>query len=96
MEKTEERKIEIDNLEAGLKALSGKDFEIAERMARKKGDATPMIQFSSTFQAALAAKALNVTSAEITDLPLPTYVSIVTKVGNFLLSDTAKEMGMEK
>ena len=92
MEKTEERKIDLSKLEAGLESLTGRDYESAERMARMQGDATPMIQYSSSFQAALAATALGVTNVEIKDLPIKEYTKVISQVTNFLFGDSVKEI----
>ncbi len=92
MEKTEERKIDLSKLEDGLKVLRGKDYEAAERMARMQGDATPVIQYSSTFQAALAAIALGVTTTEIKDLPIKEFTKVIGQVNYFLLGDSVEEI----
>ena len=92
MEKTEERKIDLSKLEAGLERLTGRDYESAERMARMQGDATPMIQYSSSFQAALAATALGVTNAELKELPIKMYAKVIGRVTSFLFEDSVKEI----
>lgn len=81
-----EKKIDLTNLESGLEALTGNDYANAERQARMGGDSMPVIQFSGNFQAALAAKALNVTTAEIKALPIAEYATVLARVSNFLLS----------
>ena len=91
MDKTEERKIDLSKLEAGLETLTGKDYETAERLVRMQGDATPMIQYSSAFKAALAATALGVASMELKDLPLKQYMNVIQRVESFLLGDSVKE-----
>ena len=92
MEKTEERKIDLSKLETGLESLTGRDYESAERMARMQGDATPMIQYSSSFQAALAATALGVTNAELKELPIKMYAKVIGRVTSFLFEDSVKEI----
>lgn len=96
MEKTEERKIDLSKLETGLESLTGLDYTQAEHFARRKGINTPMIQFSGTFQAVLAAKALGVTYAEVCALPIGKYTVVITQVANFLFGDLVSEAeGME-
>lgn len=84
-------KIDVTKLNGGLLGLRGKDFSQAEREARRMGETMPMIQFSGTFQAILAAKAMGVSPTDIDDLPIGEYVSIITKVSNFLFSDMVPE-----
>ncbi|MDD7656814.1 MAG: hypothetical protein SPE14_05780 [Anaerovibrio sp.] len=95
LEKVVEKKIDISGLKNGLEVLTGRDYANAEKQARINGEAMPMIQYSSTFQAALAAKALNVSTAEVKDLPIAEYMSVTLQVSRFLFSDTLQEMGME-
>lgn len=95
LEKVVEKKIDISGLKNGLEVLTGRDYANAEKQARINGEAMPIIQYSSTFQAALAAKALNVSTAEVKDLPIAEYMSVTLQVSRFLFSDTLQEMGME-
>ena len=91
MEMTEDRKIDLSKLEDGLANLTGVDYTEAERFVRKKGETTPMIQFTGAFQAALAARALGVTYAEVCALPIGKYTVAITQVTNFLFGDLAPE-----
>jgi len=74
----------FEKLEEKLAELTGYDFETAEKACRAKGDTTPDISFSKDFQSRLAAKALKVKLDDIKKLPVNQYVSVTTKVSNFL------------
>ena len=96
MEKTEERKIDLSKLEDGLTNLTGQDYTDAERLIRGTGISSPMIQFIGAFHAALAARALGATYAEVCKLPIGEYTVMITRVANFLFGDLVKETKEEK
>lgn len=75
--------MDTTNLQAGLEALTGYDFEQAENAERTAGNMTPDISFSKGFQARLAAKALGVSITDIKNLGIREYAVITTKVMNF-------------
>lgn len=75
--------MDTTNLQAGLEALTGYDFEQAENAERTAGNMTPDISFSKGFQARLAAKALDVSITDIKNLSIREYAVITTKVMNF-------------
>ncbi len=86
-----EKKIDTSNLEANLAALTGHDFELAEFAERNKGNTTPLLTFSSAFQARLAAIALKCTPDDLKDLSMKEYMSIITRTANFLFGSSGSE-----
>lgn len=89
--KTEEKKIDTSNLEANLAALKGHDFELAEFAERNKGNTSPLITFSSAFQARLAAMALKCTPDDLKDLSIKEYTSVINRTANFLFGSSESE-----
>ena len=73
-------------LQAGLENLTGLDFEQIERIERQNKNVTPLLNWSSAFQAQLAARALGVNVNEIKALPLNRYNFITSTVSNFLFT----------
>ena len=84
--------IDTLKLEEKLAQLTGHDFELAEFVERNKGNSTPLLTFSSAFQARLAARALECTPDDLKDLPLKEYTAIINRTANFLFgsSESAK------
>lgn len=64
--------------------LTGRDLSQAESQVRASGNATPMINFCSEYQAAIAAKILGVKTDDVLDLPAVDYVAITNSVLAFL------------
>lgn len=83
--------IDTLKLEEKLVQLTGHDFELAEFAERNKGNTTPLLTFSSAFQARLAAMALECTPDDLKDLPLKEYTSIINRTANFLFGSSASE-----
>lgn len=81
-------KLDTTNLEENLKALSGRDFEEAEKAERQAGNTQPLIQFSAGFLARLAAIALGTNPHEIKALPLNEYVNLTGRVTSFIYSSS--------
>ena len=79
--------MDTTNLQAGLEALTGYDFEQAENAERTAGNS-----FSKGFQARLAAKALGVSITDIKNLGIREYAVITTKVMNFLFANLAADV----
>lgn len=69
---------------AKLANLSGHDLIAAEQQVRAAGDLTPMINLSMQYQAALAAKALNMKLDDVMDLPAPVFTKLINTVATFL------------
>ena len=82
--------IDTTNLEEKLSQLTGHDFAMAESAERNKGNMTPLMTFSSSFQTRLAAMALEVTPDDLKDLPLNEYAEITNRTANFLFGSSAK------
>lgn len=80
--------IDTLKLEENLMQLKGRDFELAEFAERNKGNSSPLITFSSAFQARLAAMALDCTPDDLKDLPLKEYTSIINRTANFLFGSS--------
>lgn len=83
--------IDIEKLSAGLQKLRGLDFEEAESAERAAGNNYPEITFSKSFQARLAAKALDMNPHDLKELPLKDYDAATRKVFNFLFASSASE-----
>lgn len=81
---------DITKLEEKLMMLKGRDFELAEFAERNKGNNTPLLSFSSAFQARLAAMALDCTPDDLKDLPLREYTAIINRTANFLFGSSEK------
>lgn len=67
-----------------LANLYGHDLITAEQQVRAAGDLTPMINLSMQYQAALAAKALNMKLDDVMDLPAPVFTKLINTVATFL------------
>ena len=83
--------IDTNKLREGLNKLTGHDFEFAEAMERAAGNAYPIINFSRSFQARLAASALDMNVHDIKNLPLKEYTALTNEVSNFLSSTSDGE-----
>ena len=83
--------IDIEKLNAGLQKLTGLDFEEVESAERAAGNNFPLISFSSSFQARLAAKALEINVHDLKEMPLRDYDAACRQVFNFLFSSSASE-----
>lgn len=79
-------KINFDELNEKLGALTGTDLLMAERDCRTAGENFPTLQFSSAFQARLAARALNVNYHDLLALPLKDFNRVCQTVFNFLFN----------
>lgn len=88
--------LNLDELESKLDLLTGNDFEEVESIERQLGNLTPMITFSSSFQARLAAHALGVTPQELRGLKLPEYNDVISRTSNFLFGTSAKRIQLKK
>lgn len=69
---------------AKLANLSGRDMIAAEQQVRAAGDLTPMINLSMQYQAALAAKALDMKLDDVMELPAPVFTKLINTVATFL------------
>lgn len=65
--------------------IRGRDLADAERIARADGEVNPMINFSMRYQAALAAKLLDLKYDDVMDLPGSDFAKITLTVSNFLM-----------
>ena len=78
--------IDLEKLNAGLQNLRGLDFEEAEAAERAAGNNFPMISFSASFQARLAAKALEINVHDLKSMPLKDYDAATRVVFGFLFN----------
>lgn len=85
-----ETKFDMEKLRTGLENLTGRDYISAERTARSNGEKSTLLQFTGSFHAALAAKAMGVTYTEVCDLPVRKYTLALAMVTNFLFGDLAQ------
>lgn len=76
--------VDISKLDEKLNALTGLDFEAVEAQERSAGNPLLEITLSKSFQARLAAQALNCPVADIKELPLRKYAYVCRQVSNFL------------
>lgn len=88
--------VDFEKLDAGLKTLRGLDFETAERKERTAGNNYPDVTFSKSFQARLAATALDVPVADIKELPLREFSQVTGAVFNFLFTPSDDATPSEK
>ncbi|MBP2655892.1 MAG: Mu-like prophage FluMu protein gp41 [Firmicutes bacterium] len=77
---------EISSLNFDFDKLTGRQIISAESEARLLGDKSTDLQFSKTFQAVLAAKAIEepLIIDDILDLPAPDFLVVTNTVSNFL------------
>lgn len=83
--------IDFDKLNEGLNNLRGLDFEMCETQERAAGNTFADLSFTKSFQARLAAIALNVPAADIKELPLREYSRVCQAVFNFIFGTSADE-----
>lgn len=83
--------VDTSNLTEKLDNLTGLDFEEVEKDERIAGNNSVDVTFSKSFQARLAARALNCNPYEIKELPLKKYNKVVTEVMSFLFAPSEKE-----
>ena len=83
--------IDMEKLSAGLEKLRGLDLEECEAAERAAGNNFPELSFSKSFQARLAAKALEMNVFDLKELPLKDYDAACRVVFNFLFSTQGGE-----
>ena len=83
--------VDVSNLKEKLNNLTGLDFEECEKEERTAGNNSVDVSLSKSFQARLAARALEVNPYEIKELPLKKYSKVVMEVMTFLFGDLEKE-----
>lgn len=76
--------IDTSNLREKLEGLRGIDVCAAEAEERRAGSTFPDVTFTKTFQARLAAMALEVPYEDIQELPIKKYLAVCQDVFNFL------------
>ena len=81
--------IDLAKLNEGLNNLRGLDFELAEAQERAAGNNFPEVSFSKSFQARLAALALNVPVADIKELPVRQFMEVCGATFNFIYGTSA-------
>ena len=89
-------KYTIENLQEGLKNLTGLDFEEAETAERNSGNLAMFMNTSAKFQARLAATALGVNVHELKSLPINEYNKLTSAVGGFLFSTSDETTASNK
>ena len=88
--------VDISNLAEKLNELTGLNFEECEKEERNVGNNAVDVTFSKSFQARLAAKALDVNVWEIKELSLKQYAKVTTTVMTFLFGSADEETKTEK
>ncbi|MBR6711956.1 MAG: hypothetical protein IKI76_03065 [Selenomonadaceae bacterium] len=76
--------IDVKKLDEGLNKLNGFDLEAVEKEERLAGNTTLELSTSKSFQARLAARALNMNVHDLKSLPLKEYNQICLRVFGFL------------
>ena len=87
----EVKTVDTSGLTAKLEGLRGLDFEAAEAEERMAGNSAVEMTLSKSFQARLAAHALNIPVQEIKTLPLKKYYAVTAEVSRFLFSTLVTE-----
>lgn len=82
--------IDLKKLDNGLKKLTGYDLEAIEKEERMTGNNQPELTLSKSFQARLAAKALDMNVHDLKALPLREYNSVCAAVFAFLFNPSAE------
>lgn len=72
--------VDFEKLDAGLNKLRGYDLEEAEAAERAAGNNYVNLSFSKSFQARLAAKALEMNVHDLRELPLKEYDAACQRV----------------
>ena len=83
--------IDMEKLSAGLQNLRGLDLEECEAAERAAGNNFPELSFTKSFQARLAAKALEMNVHDLKEMPLKDYDAACRLVFNFLFAGSASE-----
>ena len=83
--------IDIEKLQAGLEKLRGYDLEEAESAERAAGNNFPELSFTKSFQARLAAKALEMNVHDLKEMSLKDYDAACRLVFNFLFQSSTAE-----
>ena len=78
--------IDMEKLQSGLEKLRGLDLEECEAAERAAGNNFPELSFSKSFQARLAAKALEMNVHDLKEMSLKDYDSACRAIFNFLFS----------
>lgn len=78
--------IDLEKLDAGLNNLRGYDMEEAESAERAAGNTFVNLSLTKSFQARLAAKALQMNPHDLKELPLKEYNDVCNRVFLFLFS----------
>lgn len=76
--------IDLEKLDAGLNKLRGYDMEEAESAERAAGNTFVNLSLTKSFQARLAAKALQMNPHDLKELPLKEYNDVCNRVFLFL------------
>lgn len=77
---------EVTELNLDFDKLSGNDLVKAEKEVRATGDNTPLLNFSLTYQAAVAGKIVGCPVDDILSMNAKDFKSITNEVAGFLLS----------
>ena len=72
--------VDLEKLDAGLNKLRGYDLEEAEAAERAAGNNYVNLSFCKSFQARIAAKALEMNAHDIKELPLKEYNAACNRV----------------
>lgn len=79
-------KVDYEKLKSGLSALTGLDYERAEREERGSGNTEMVLATTPSFMIRLAAIALDKPAPAIKELPLREYMKVYAMVLSFLNS----------
>lgn len=77
--------VEVKEVELDFEKIKGSTLIQAEKEVRAKGDQTPSVFLSMSFQAVIAAKLIGVPVDDIEAMPAVDFRNVVFPVANFLL-----------
>lgn len=77
---------EITSMTLDFDKVTGQTFLDAEKQARARGDQSPAVMFSLSYQTVLASKLSDLSFAELTKLPGDCFSRVIAAVNNFLFA----------
>ena len=87
--------IDMEKLSAGLRKLTGNDYERAEREERSAGNNAAVLINTMSFATRLASYALEVPARELKCLPIGEYLRVNAEVLSFLNGSTDETATLE-
>lgn len=85
-QKVKAGKKEIESLALNFDKVNGKTLLDAEKQARARGDQTPTVMFSMSYQTVIASRVSDLSYEELVNLPGSCFTKVLQAVSNFLFS----------